>query len=397
MRRCWALAWLDDVRSLIPIVRSRVYLDNAGAGPLPRPAVEAVEGFLGKWASEGEPWVEGLRAVVEARRVFAELVGARLEEVAAAPGVTYGLNALLASLRLEGGAAVAAPYNFPTSYYTLHALRRRGVLREVRIARGDGACTAEGEWDRLVGDDTVLVVVDHVSWITGCREDLRAAAEAAHDHGAILVSDAFHSVGVIPVDVKSLGVDVLLAGSYKWLMGPHGAAFVYVSKGLLDELEPSLAGWMAIEDGVLDRLERGERVFERPFDTSDYRRARDARALEWGTLPLPAFAGTLESLKLIKRYDAPGRYESHTSKLVERLIEGLEEAGFEVVTPRDAGRRAGVVTFKAKDPYSIAESLERHGVVVSARPGIIRVSPHFYNTMDEVEAFLNHLKRATRG
>ncbi len=388
------MAWLEEVRSLIPITREKVYLDNAGAGPLPGPTVEAVRGFLEKWMREGEPWEEGLRAVVEARRLFAELVGARLEEVAAAPGVTYGLNALLASLRLDGRVAVAAPYNFPTSYHTLHALRRRGILREVSVARGDGACTVEGEWDRLVDDDTALVVVDHVSWITGCREDLKAAAEAAHEHGAILVSDAFHSVGVIPVDVKSLGVDVLLAGSYKWLMGPHGAAFVYVSRDLLGELEPSLAGWMAVEDGVLDRMARGERVFERPFDTTDYRRARDARALEWGTLPLPAFTGALESLKLLTHYDASGRYGAHTSRLVERLMEGLEEAGFEIVTPRDEGRRAGIVVFKARDPYAIAGTLERRGIVVSARPGIIRVSPHFYNTIEEIEAILEHLKPA---
>ena len=387
------MAWIEEVRSLIPITRDRVYLDNAGAGPLPRPTVEAVNRFLAKWMSEGEPWEEGLRAVVEARRLFASLIGAQLEEVAAAPGVTYGLNALLASFRLDGKVAVAAPYNFPTSYHTLHALRRRGILREVRVARGDGACTAEGEWDRLVRDDTVLVVVDHVSWITGCREDVRAAVEAAHEHGAIVVSDAFHSVGVIPVDVKSLGVDVLLAGSYKWLMGPHGAAFVYVSKDLLDRLEPSLAGWMAIDDGVLDRLERGEKVFERPFDVSDYHRARDARALEWGTLPLPAFTGTLESLRLLTRYDSPGKYESHTSKLVEALIEGLEDAGFEVVTPRERSRRAGIVVFKAGNPYRLAANLERHGIIVSARPGIIRVSPHFYNTIEEIEAILEHLRQ----
>jgi len=94
------LTWIEEVRGLIPITRDRVYLDNAGAGPLPKPTVEAVNRFLAKWMLEGEPWEEGLRAVVEARRLFANLIGAQLEEVAAAPGVTYGLNALLASLRL---------------------------------------------------------------------------------------------------------------------------------------------------------------------------------------------------------------------------------------------------------------------------------------------------------
>lgn len=386
--------WLNSVRKLIPITEKLVYLDNAGAGPLPKPTVEAVKGFLEKWMTEGEPWEEALEAVVEARRLFARLIGARLEEVAAAPGLTYGLNALLSSLRLRGGNAVASPYNFPTSLHTLHALRRRGAISEVRVAWGDGACVPHGEWEKVIDEDTVVVLVDHVYWTTGCLEDLRWVARVAHEHGAIVVTDAFHSVGVLPVDVRRLGVDALLAGSYKWLMGPHGAAFVYVRRELLEDLDPSLAGWMGIEDGVLDRMARGEPVFRRPIDTSNYRPAPDARRLEWGTLPLPSFVGALESLKLLVDYNAPGRYHSHTAWLVERLYSGLEELGYEVITPRE--RAAGIVVFRHEDPYAVAEKLEGRGIKVSPRPGRVRVSPHFYNTADEIDRLLEALGPATR-
>ena len=386
-------AWLSEVRELIPITREKVYFDNAGAGPLSRPVLEAIEGFARLWAERGEPWDEALEHIVEARRLFADLVGARLEEVAAVPGVTYGYNALLASLPLDGkGKAVAGPYNFPTTYYSLHGLRRRGLLREVVILDSPEPGPSLEEWERAIDDDTVLVVADMVSWVTGKLEDLRALAEIAHSHGAILVTDAFHAVGVIPVDVRRLGVDALLCGSYKWLMGPHGAGFVYVSRDLLDRLDPMLSGWMAVEDGVIDRMLRGEPLFQRPFRVDELRPARDAKVLEWGTWPAIAFEGALAALKLISRYDAPGRYEGHTRRLVERIMDGVEELGYELITPRD--EKAAIVSFRVGEPYELAKALYAHRIVVSPRPGRIRVSPHFYNTMDEVEEFLEALREA---
>ncbi len=383
--------WLAEARSRIPITRSKVYLDNAGAGPLPSDVVEAMRNFLEKWSLMGEPWPEALGHIIESRAMFAELIGARAEEVAAVPGVSYGFNSFLASLKAGKGNAVAGAYNFPTTYYALHAARSRGLLSEVRIARGDGSRTPLEEYERLIDEETVLVVADHVSWITGYMEDLRAVADIAHSKGAILVSDAFHSVGVVPVDVKSLRVDVLLAGSYKWLMGPHGAGFVYVERNLLEELEPMLAGWMSAEDSVIERFERGERLFERPFDITGFTRAKDAKVLEWGTWPVIAFEGVIASMKFLNEFGAPEKYESHTRRLVERLMDGLMDMGYEVVTPRDS--KASIVVFKHRKPYELASILSRDGYIVSPRPGTIRVSPHFYNTIDEIESFLEALGR----
>ncbi len=387
--------WLNEVRSLIPITRNKIYFDNAGAGPLSKPVLDAINWFTGVWAEHGEPWDEVLEHIVDARRLYASMIGARLEEVAAVPSVTYGFNALLASLRFPRGCnVVAGPYNFPTTYYSLHALKRRGLVAEVRIARGDGAGASLDEWERVIDDDTALVVADYVSWITGYKEDLRGLSEIAHRHGALLVSDAFHAVGVLPVDVGSLGVDALLTGSYKWLMGPHGAGFVYVRRELLGELDPLLSGWMAVEDSVITRMMRGERLFERPFDIESLKPARDARILEWGTWPAIAFEGLLASMRLLMEYDAPGRYKGHTERIIEELMDGVEDMGLELITPREA--KAGIVVFRHNKPYQLADILLKHDIVVSPRPGRIRVSPHFYNTLDEVERFLEVLSKAVR-
>jgi len=386
------MGWLEDLRSRIEITAKKIYFDNAGAGPLSKDVVEAVRSFLDLWSREGEPWDEALEHIVEARREFGSLIGADYRNVAAVPGVTYGLNSLLSSIKIKPGSnAVASPLNFPTGIISLQAMRRSGMIREVRLARPMGGYVPLEEYEGLIDENTSIVLVDHVSWITGYRERIREISEIAHRRGAVLIVDAFHSVGVIEVDVKRDGVDALLCGSYKWLMGPHGAGFVYVSQELLDDLEPRFSGWMGVEDSVLARKLRGERLFERPFDIESFRPARDATKLEWGTWPAIAFEGVLASMKLLKRFEAPHRYESHTSKLVERLAEGVEEMGLRVTTPLD--RRAAILTFQYRDPYGLAEKLGAEGIVVSPRPGIIRVSPHIYNTMEEVERFLEILKK----
>lgn len=234
------------------------------------------------------------------------------------------------------------------------------------------------------------MVVDYVSWVTGCRVDLKAISEIAHSHNALIITDAFHAVGVIPVDVKAVDVDVLVTGTYKWLLAPHGAGFVYVSRKVLDILEPSLSGWMGIEDSVIKRMLRGKKMFDQPFVIEDLIPANDASMLEWGTWPLLSFEATRVSLNLIRELDAPGRYEQHTRLLVEHVMEGLTELGYDVVTPIDA--KAAIVVFRHPRPYKLAQKLKRRHIVVSARPGVVRVSPHFYNTMEEIDAFLQALR-----
>jgi len=382
-------------REEVPILRKYVYLNNASAGPLPSRVVASIREFADRWASEGEPWEEGIRAIYECKRFFAQLTGAKPEEVSAFPGVSYGLASVLSSLRLKPGSnIVVSSMNFPTSVAIARSMARQGLIKEIHVVEDRGGFTELSEYEKLVDDNTAVVLVDYVGWLSGYVEDLKEVSRIAHEHGAILISDAFHAVGVMPVDVKALGVDVLITGSYKWLMSLHGAALAYVRSELLESLAPPYAGWMALEDSVPKRILRGEPEFLRPIDPFKAELAVDGSKLEWGTLPLIAFVALRRALEFIMEYGAPDLFGTHTQRLAERLIDGLEGLGYELYTPR--GRHSAIVSFKHRDPLQLAERLGRAGVVVSGRPGLVRVSPHFYNIYEDVDTFLEVLEKVDR-
>lgn len=382
---------VDSARSKIGILRKYVYLDNASSGPLPDPVVNAIRSFTDKWASEGEPWEDGVEAWLECKKLFSQLVKASPDEVALLPGVTYGLSVILSSLKLrENSNIVVSSLNFPTSILIARSMVARGLVREVRVAEARGGHVDFDVYEKLVDDGTSIVMVDYVGWLSGHVENLKELARLAHDHGALLISDAFHAVGVLPVDVKSLDVDVLITGSYKWLMSVHGAALAYVERSVLDEIQPPYAGWMAVEDSVIQRIIKGEPEFERPLDTSRLVLARNSMKLEWGTLPLLALVALRESLKFILEHEAPELYHNHTWRIAERIAEGLEELGYTLYTPRD--NHSAIVTFRHEKPLRIAEELEKKGIKVAARPKLVRVSPHFYNTLEDADKLVEHLK-----
>ncbi|MET1128183.1 MAG: aminotransferase class V-fold PLP-dependent enzyme [Thermoproteota archaeon] len=381
-----------EARSRIGVLRRYVYLDNASAGPLPDSVVEASREFLDSWFNRGEPWDQGLMAVIECKRLFAGLVNASMDEIAAFPGVTYGLAVILSSLKLSNSSnIVVSPHNFPTNIVMAKAMAASGLVREVRVAKPDGSNTVDIEvYERLIDDSTSIVMVDYVGWLSGYVEDIREVARIAHEHGAIVVTDAFHAVGVMPVDVRRLDVDILITGSYKWLMSTHGAALAYIRRDILDDMIPRYAGWLALEDSVVKRMLRGEPEFEKPLDVDILKFAGDSSKLEWGTLPLLAFIALREALKFIISFRAPELYEIHTWRLADRLAEELENLGFKLYTPRE--RHGAIVSVEHRRPLELVAELERRGVKVAARPGLIRVSPHFYNTMEDVERLIEILR-----
>lgn len=382
---------VDEVRQQIPLLAGNVYLDNAGAGPPPLSVHSAMQSFLDEWRDYGEKWEAWLLEIVKTRELFGRLINATLDEVACIPNVSSGLAAIANALPLKPGQnVVVSELNFPTNVYLWHALKRKGLLSEVRVLKAKNGQVPPSDFEKAIDDKTAAVSLDYVSWINGYKEDIRAITQIAHSHGALMLVDAFHAVGVIPVDVRELDVDVLACGTYKWLMGPHGTAFLYVSREALKRLDPGIVGWHGISDSVVARVRSRQEIFDRPFDISSVTPAGDATRFEWGTWAVITVIGAKAALEFTLKYN-PQERGPLVEHLNKRLVEGLERKGKKITSPLEAGRRSGIVTFEVKDAAQVSRKLLQEHVVVAPRPNTLRVSPHFYNTDLEVDTFLEKL------
>ena len=379
---------INRVREQIPLLQSNVYLDNAGAGPPPQSVHKAMQSFLDEWRDHGEKWEEWLLEIVETRELFARLINSTLEEVACVPNVTSGLAAIASALPNKSDQnIVVSELNFPTNVYLWHAMKERGLISEVRVLGAKNGQIPLADFESAIDDKTAAVSLDYVSWINGCKENIPKITEITHSHGALMLVDAFHAVGVTPVDVRKLGVDVLTCGMYKWLMGPHGTAFLYVKRDIIDQLEPSVVGWHGISDSVIARVLKKQAIFGRPFDLSRVVPADDATRFEWGTWSVITVAGAKAAIEFTLHYP-PEERAPLIERLTERLVDGLIKKGKRVTSPLEKERRSGIVTFEVTDAAKVAQRLQRDKVIVAPRANTLRISPHFYNNGQEIDVLL---------
>lgn len=380
---------LEKVRQQIPLLAGNVYLDNAGAGPPPLSVHEAMRRFLDEWRDYGEKWEAWLLEIVKTRELFARLINANADEVACIPSVSYGLAGLANALQLtQGQNIVLSELNFPTNVYIWQSLKRKIPSLDVRVLKAKNGEVPIADFGKAIDDDTAAVSVDYVSWINGCRENIKTITQLAHSHGALMVVDAFHAVGVMPVDVRELGVDALTSGTYKWLMGPHGTAFLYVRGDSLERLGSGTVGWHGISDSVVARVLAKQDTFGRPFDLTRVVPARDATRFELGTWSVITTVGSKAALEFTLEHP-PKERQPLIQRLNERLVDGLRKKGKRITSPLENDRRSGIVTFEVENAAELSRRLQQEHIIVAPRVDTLRVSPHFYNTPEEVDSLLD--------
>ena len=359
-----------------------VYLNNASTGPLPRRTTAAVEKFT---RLRAEPFrlsdAMQFETLERARELTARLVGASPREIALMVNTSYGINLAARALPLTAGDVVLGfDREFPANVYPWMALERRaGVELRVVPCRDGRLPDEEALMRELERDPRVKAVsVSWVSFATGYRVDLERMGAACRERGVYFVVDAIQGVGAATLDLSRLHVDILACGAQKWLLSPWGTGFVYVRDELLSRLEPVAVGWMSV---------RGSDDFSRLVDY-DFTYRDDARRFEVITLPFQDFAGYAASLELLHEL-GPSVVAAHVSGLADRIVRWADaRSDVSLVTPRDAARRAGIVSLAPRDPAAASARLTRAGISHSLREGAIRVSPHCYNTAAEVDAAL---------
>jgi len=370
---------LNKIREYFPIVKERVFLNHAGVSPICIPVAEAIRNYLKHRTLGGEEDLD----IDSARGLFARLINASSEEIAFIPNTSTGLSIVANLLEYPRGSnIVTSDLEFPSVVYPWLRIKLKPNLeaRYVKNVKGD---LRPEDFEKMVDNHTVAVIISHVEYSNGFKNDLKAIAKIAHEHGAFLVVDACQSAGAMSIDVKQQGIDFLATSCYKWLLGPSGAGFLYVRGDLIGKAEPIFVGWASVKQEIFETVSL--------WNNTQLILSETARRFEVGTPSEISYVGAVAALRLILEYGIE-KIENRIMELTGYLIEMLKEEGFTLQTSENPPNRSGIVNFKASKPKEKVEKLRKRGVIVSARMNGIRVSPHFYNTKDELERFLTYIK-----
>ncbi|UCC72184.1 MAG: aminotransferase class V-fold PLP-dependent enzyme [Gemmatimonadota bacterium] len=363
----------ERYRPEFPIFRLATYLNSCSLGALSGRSRAALMEFADLWDRRGaSAWYERwLGACDELRGAFARLVGADASETALAPSISAALSSIVSAIDFGvRPKVVTTDLDFPTVIYQFLARRDLGV--EVMVLRSpDGVSVPLESFAEALDERTALVATSHVYFTTGAIQDVAGLARLAHEQGALCLIDAYQSTGQLPVDARELGVDFLLSGALKWLLGGAGLAYVYVRGRLIEGLKPTAVSWFGVENQF-------------GFDPNAFELRGDARRFELGTPAVPTVYTALAGLELVEEIGVE-RIRRRVSSLTEHLLERAVAAGFAVRGAADPEERSGIVMIEHREPAAAVQRLMDAGVIVDHRPGAVRISPHFYNTTEDSE------------
>jgi selenocysteine lyase/cysteine desulfurase len=365
------------VRHRFPVFGERVYINSCSQGALSDSVRVAYARYLDDWDTYGAPWEYWVGRFEAVRAAVASLVNADEDEIAVTTSVSAGVSALASGLRFEGrDTVVVSDFEFPTIGQIWHAQERRGI-RVVHVpAEADGTIPLE-RFAEAIDERTALVATTHVCFRNGGRLDVEGIARLAHERGALVLVDAYQTVGSLPIDVRALGCDFLVAGVLKYLLGSAGLGFLFCRRDLVETIEPTATGWFADRD-----------IFE--MDIHDYSPAPTARRFEAGTPPVPSTYAAIAGIELMQEIGI-AETEAHVRELNALLRDGVEELGGRVVTPSERERSGALVCIASTDVNALVAALDDGGIVTSCRDDNLRVSAHCYNTAEDVEALLTAL------
>jgi kynureninase len=373
-------AWRQE----FPGLHKSTYLNTVSLGQLSRRSRSAINRFLDLWEAYGaSAWYAHWLAEVDGLRAeFARLIGAGVEEVAIMPNISSALAAISSSLdftRRQG--VISTELDFPTITHHFLAKSREGVTLSI-LATPDRVGVPLEAFDAAINQQTALVATCRVYFTSGYIQDVQAVASLAHQQGALCLIDDYQGTGQVPIDVKATDVDFLVTGGLKWLIGGPGVAYLYVRRELIPSLQPGMAGWFG-----------QSRQFD--FDPHHLEFRPDARRFEAGTPSVASVFAAKAGLEIINEIGSHN-LRQRTAMLNQDLVRRLEEHGYQLCIPANPEQHAGITILKIEEPLAITHSLAERGIIVDKRPGAVRVSPYFYNTLEENQTFVQALDEITR-
>jgi len=369
-----------------PWTADTIYLNNASIGPIPERTRRALDEFTAKrTAPHLLPDRELFAGLAAARLGIAQLINADASEIALATNTGFGLHLAARALPLKAGDTVLlSDKEFPANVYPWLLLRDQGITVEMAHCRPEGWPDEDYLLTRLRDPRVRVLAMSFVQFSNGYRADLKKLGAACRANGTYLVVDGIQGVGNSVLDVRESPVDILACGGQKWLLSPWGSGFVYVRKELIPTLEPMITGWMAFE---------GTDDFSRLTEYNPTFRA-DARRFEMITLPYQDFVGMTASLGLLLEIGVRDVAEV-TRAVHEPVVKWAHENSVRIASPLEDHHRSAILCVAPPKPVEAYHAMKRAHVVCSLREGAIRLSPHCYNTVDEMEKVVEVLDDLT--
>jgi kynureninase len=373
------------LRSEFPILERTTYLVSNSLGAMPHTVADRLAEYVDTWAELGvRAWAKAgwWEMPVSVGDEIAPLIGASPGEVAMVPNVSMAQATVLSALEYTAprNRIVMTGLDFPSVRYVYDQLATRLGAEIDVVPSEDGTSVDLERLLHAIDERTRLVAISHVLFKSAYILDVEAICRRAREVGALVSLDAFHSVGVIPVDVQRIGPDFLTGGVLKWLCGGPGGCFLYVSPNVRDALAPALTGWQA---------HRHPFAFDPAMDYT--------QGIErWlgGTPVIPALYAAIEGPRIVRRAGMEA-IRAKSIRQTSRLIELADARGYTVHAPRDPARRGGTVAFDVPHGYEVSQFLLARDILVDYRPGAgIRVAPHFYTSDAELETAVSAIDEA---
>ncbi len=369
----------DAYRKLFPHTEHVIYFNHAAVSPLHQRSLDAIRAYQNQRSRNN---IEFFPDILEEKQQFKELLGklihAPADSIAVTENTSMGLNWLARGISWNpGDRVILNNFEFPSNVYPFLQLQKQGVRidfvkhRHGRIEPHDIAA--------MVRPETRLLSISFVEFLNGFRNDLAAIAQICQTHDIIFCVDAIQGLGALQLDVQKLGIDFLACGGHKWLMFPLGTAFFYVSPRIFDRLEPMALGWLSVENSW-------------DFFNYELKLLPNAARFETGAFNIAGVIGAKATLQMFLEIGTQ-QIENRILANTDYLIKKLQQNGYELFTTTEQPHRSGIVTFYHPRAEELSAFLKQKRIIVSLREGMIRVSPHFYNTSAEIDTFLEFLDR----
>ncbi|MEQ1604549.1 MAG: aminotransferase class V-fold PLP-dependent enzyme [Pyrinomonadaceae bacterium] len=371
----------DAIRSLFPATEKYAYLNSAAVSPIPTTAIEAIDWQLADVAANGSgnfnQWVA---TKDRCRSLIAEMLKVRAEQVAFLRNTSDGFASIANGIDWKSGDNIVSfAREFPANFYAWRRIRDEiGV--KLRLCEERDGRVDQNELISLIDANTKVVAISAVQFASGFRADLERIGRAARAVDALFCVDIIQGLGQMPYDLPSQFVDAVCGASHKWLCAPEGCGYIYLSDRARERVKPTLVGWISVET---------------PWDFEDRAQPFKPTALAWesGTGPASLFYGLEQSLKLLTETGSDV-IKNHLTTLSNHLCDSLADKDYDIISSRTASEKSAIVCIKHRNGIpsnKIAAELEAAGVIVSPRGDRLRIAPHFYNNIGDIERLVEAL------